>query len=46
MSRLPKLNQFGGWALELEGMYLFTALAIALMGAGRLSLGGANGRFN
>jgi putative oxidoreductase len=46
LGRLAKLNQFGGWALELEGMFLFGALAIALMGAGRYSLGGANGRFN
>ena len=31
------LTQFGGWRLELQGMYLFTALALALMGPGRLS---------
>jgi putative oxidoreductase len=46
MGNLGKLNEFGGWALELEGMYLFTALAIALLGAGRYSLGGVNGRLN
>lgn len=28
----------GGWAIELQGMYLFTALALALMGPGRLSV--------
>lgn len=28
----------GGWALELQGMYLFTAIALALTGPGRLSL--------
>ena len=40
------LNQSGGWALELQGMYLGTAVAIALLGAGRYSLGGIGGRFN
>jgi putative oxidoreductase len=40
------LNDTGGWALELQGMYLGTAVAIALLGAGRYSLGGAGGRFN
>jgi len=40
------INDTGGWALELQGMYLFTALAIALSGAGRYSVGGINGRFN
>ena len=33
-------------ALELQAFYLFTALAIALLGAGRFSLGGKNGAFN
>jgi putative oxidoreductase len=28
----------GGWKLELQGMYMFTALALAIMGQGRLSL--------
>jgi putative oxidoreductase len=28
------LNQTGGWALELQGMFLFTAVAIALIGPG------------
>lgn len=28
----------GGWELELQGMYLFTAIALALTGPGRLSL--------
>jgi len=29
------LNQMGGWSLELQGMFLFAALALALTGAGR-----------
>jgi putative oxidoreductase len=36
----------GGWALELQGMYLAGALAVALLGAGRYSIGGVRGRFN
>jgi len=36
----------GGYALELQAMYLFAALAVALLGAGRYSLGGADGRWN
>ncbi|OZI74772.1 DoxX family protein [Bordetella genomosp. 12] len=38
--------QSGGWALELQGMYLFTALALMFTGAGRYSLGGTGGRWN
>jgi putative oxidoreductase len=45
-SQLFMLNGQGGWQLELQGMYLFTALAVALMGAGRFSVGGTSGRFN
>jgi putative oxidoreductase len=29
------LGQGGGWALELQGFFLLTALALALMGPGR-----------
>jgi putative oxidoreductase len=29
------LNQSGGWALELQGMFLFTAVALALIGPGQ-----------
>ena len=29
------LTRQGGWALELQGMFLFTALALALIGPGR-----------
>lgn len=44
--QLGSLSNNGGWALELQGMYLFTAVAIAFMGAGRFSLAGAGGRWN
>lgn len=30
-----KLNQNGGWALELQGMFLLTAVALALIGPGQ-----------
>jgi putative oxidoreductase len=40
------INDTGGWALELQGMYLAGALAVALLGAGRYSIGGAGARFN
>jgi len=40
------LSKTGGWALELQGMYLFSALAVALLGAGRYSMGGHDGRWN
>ncbi|MFC5547561.1 DoxX family protein [Massilia aerilata] len=40
------LNEQGGWALELQGMYLAGAIAVALLGAGCYSMGGRDGRFN
>src|SRR5688572_20460740 len=40
------LSKQGGWALELQGFYFLTALAVMLLGAGRFSVGGAAGRFN
>lgn len=46
MDGLFALTKQGGWALELQGLYLFGALAIALLGAGRHSVGGPNGRWN
>lgn len=44
--QLFHLTKTGGWLLELQGLYLFGALAIALLGAGRFSVGGARGRMN
>jgi putative oxidoreductase len=40
------LSKTGGWALELQAMFFVAAVAIALLGAGRYSLGGADGRWN
>jgi len=36
----------GAYALELQALFFFGAIALALLGAGRFSLGGARGRFN
>ena len=33
-----QLGPQGGWMLELQGMFLFTAIAIALIGPGRFSI--------
>ncbi|MBB3181527.1 MULTISPECIES: DoxX family protein [unclassified Variovorax] len=46
MGSLFSLTKQGGWALELQGLYLFGALAVMLLGAGSLSAGGKTGRFN
>jgi putative oxidoreductase len=46
LGQLLQLTKQGGWALELQGMYFFTAVAIAFLGAGRYSAGGAGGRWN
>lgn len=37
---LLALGQSGGWALELQGMFLAVAVALALLGPGRYSLNG------
>lgn len=38
MAQLGQLNEQGGWAMELQGMFLFTALAILLLGPGRYAI--------
>ncbi len=45
-NQLLSLTKQGGWALELQGLFFFSALAVMLLGAGRYSLGGAEGRAN
>jgi len=45
-SQFFTLNETGGWALELQGMFFFAAVAVALLGAGRYRIGGVNGRLN
>jgi len=46
MGQLFSMTKQGGWSLELQGMFLFAALAVMFLGAGRYSLGGADGRAN
>jgi putative oxidoreductase len=46
MKQLLTLNDQGGWALELQGMFLFTALALVFLGAGSFSIGGRGGKWN
>lgn len=36
--QLGQLNEAGGWAVELQALFLFTAAAIALLGPGRYSV--------
>ena len=44
--QLFTLSKSGGWALELQGLFLAVAIVVALLGAGRYSVGGAGGRWN
>lgn len=46
VGQLLQLSPEGGWALELQGLYLLVPIAIALLGAGRYSVGGRTGRWN
>ncbi|NEX61975.1 DoxX family protein [Noviherbaspirillum galbum] len=46
MNDLMSISKTGGWALELQGLYLAGALAVACLGAGRFSAGGTAGRWN
>lgn len=45
-SQVWTLSKTGGWALELQAIFLVSALTVALLGAGRYSVGGAGGRWN
>jgi putative oxidoreductase len=40
------LTETGAWALELQAFFFFTAIVVALQGAGRYSIGGVSGRWN
>jgi putative oxidoreductase len=40
MAQLGMLNEQGGWALELQGMFIGTAVAVVLLGPGRFSVNG------
>jgi len=38
MGQVMQLNEQGGWALELQGMFLASALALLLLGPGKYSV--------
>jgi putative oxidoreductase len=38
VGQLGQLNEQGGWALELQGMFLASAIAVALLGPGTYSI--------
>ncbi|AXK72460.1 DoxX family protein [Lysobacter sp. TY2-98] len=38
MGQIGAFNDQGGWALELQAMYMASALALALLGPGRFSV--------
>jgi len=40
MGELGRFNGQGGWALELQGIFLAAAIALALIGPGRFSVNG------
>ena len=46
MGQLFSLGPQGGYALELQAMFLFAAVALAFLGAGRYSVGGRYGPMN
>lgn len=46
LSQLGDLSKTGGWALELQGFYLFTGLCVILFGAGRYSVSGGRGAWD
>ena len=37
-SQIFTMGKTGGWALELQGMFLATAVALALLGPGRYGI--------
>lgn len=38
MAQVAMLNEQGGWAIELQAMFLFTAVALIFTGPGRLGI--------
>ena len=41
-----KVNDYGGWMIETNMLFLLTALALVFTGAGRYSLSKGNGRWD
>jgi putative oxidoreductase len=44
--KIATLNQGGGWAIELEMLYLLGGVAIFLLGSGRYALSRGTGRWD
>ena len=44
--KVASLNQGGGWAIELEMLFLLGGLAVFLLGSGRYSLSRGSGRWD
>jgi len=44
--QLLSLEPYGGWVVELQALFLVNAVVVALLGAGRFSVGGIAGRWN
>jgi putative oxidoreductase len=44
--RMFSLSPGGGWGIELDAFYLLTALALFFLGAGKISVTGASGKWN
>ncbi len=40
MGEIASLNAQGGWAIELQAMFLFSAVAVALIGPGKIAING------
>lgn len=45
-SQIFSVAKSGGWAIELQMFFLLTGVAVAVLGAGRYSVGGRAGKFN
>ncbi len=45
-ARMFSLSPGGSWGIETEAFYFLTALALFFLGAGKLSVTGANGKWN
>lgn len=45
-SRMFMVNPGGGWGIELDAFYFFTALSLFFIGAGKYSVTGAKGKWN
>lgn len=43
---LLKLNEMGGWSVELQAWFFLASLALVFLGAGRFSISGGRGRLD